>query len=214
MLNNFGVSVVFFFFIETSFFGQTETYTVKIAPFSSEKYDEFSPVYYKGGIVFCSNHNSSLLFNYSTIQNKGLFKIFYIDTIDINHKSARLFSNVLNTHSNNGPVTFNATGDTIYYSRNLVVDGKPKDVSSARNKLGIFYAVLEGNKWTNIHDLRFNSDSYNITTPYLSPDGKRLYFASDKPDGYGGSDLYYSEWKDNYWNNPVNLGPVINTERK
>ena len=29
--------------------------------------------------------------------------------------------------------------------------------------------------------------------------------------GYGGSDLYYSEWNDSYWNNMVNLGPVINT---
>ncbi len=83
---------------------------------------------------------------------------------------------------------------------------------SGRNKLGIFYAVLEGKKWTKIRELRFNNEWYNVTTPYLSPDGKRLYFASDKPEGYGGSDLYYCEWKNDYWSDPVNLGPVINTK--
>ena len=51
-----------------------------------------------------------------------------------------------------------------------------------------------------------------LSTPWLSPDGKRLYFASDKPGGYGGSDLYYCQWKGDYWDNPVNLGPEINTK--
>jgi len=38
-----------------------------------------------------------------------------------------------------------------------------------------------------------------------------LYFASDKPDGFGGFDLYYCQWKIDYWDNPVNLGPLVNT---
>lgn len=59
--------------------------------------------------------------------------------------------------------------------------------------------------------MRINNEWYNISTPYLSPDGLKLYFASDKPDGFGGSDLYYCEWKGDYWNDPVNLGPEINT---
>ena len=202
---------VFFLLIETAVLGQTETYTIKKSRVSSEKYDEFSPVYYKGGIVFCSNQNSNLIFNYSTSQNKALFKIYYIDTIAADWRNATLFSTALVTRFNDGPVTFNSSGDTIYYSRNLVVDGNQKDALSQRNRLGLFCAVLEGTKWTNIQELRFNSDSYNITTPYLSPDGKRLYFASDKPDGYGGSDLYYCQWNKDYWNNPVNLGPEINT---
>ena len=85
-------------------------------------------------------------------------------------------------------------------------------LSSVRNKLGIFYAVFDGNDWTKIRELRINNEWYNVTTPWLSPDGKRLYFASDKPGGYGGSDLYYCQWKNDYWDDPVNLGPVINTK--
>jgi len=40
--------------------GQTTTYIIKKASFSSDKYDEFSPVFYKNGIVFSSNRNVGL----------------------------------------------------------------------------------------------------------------------------------------------------------
>ena len=192
--------------------GQPETYTVKKASFSSDKYDEFSPVYYKNGIVFSSNRNLGLS-NHSNSQNKGLFKIYYVDTTGkADWESTRLFSKNLTTILNDGPVTFNKSGDTIYFSRNQDVSGKLSDISSPRNKLGIFSAVLTGGQWAKVRELRINNEWYNVTTPCLSPDGKRLYFASDKPGGFGGSDLYYCEWKNDYWNDPVNLGPSINTK--
>lgn len=193
-------------------FGQSETYTVTLTPFSSKKYDEFSPVYYKKGIVFCTNRSPNLFLNYSSSQNKRQFKIYYIDTTrKVNSRSARLFSKNLKTKLNDGPVTFNSRGDTIYYSRNLDLTNKLSNISSPRNKLGIFSAVLVDGKWTKIRDFRYNNELYNITSPCLSPDGKRLFFASDKPGGFGGSDLYYCKWQDSYWGEPVNLGPVINT---
>jgi outer membrane protein OmpA-like peptidoglycan-associated protein len=192
--------------------GQKETYTIKKASFSSDNYDEFSPVFYKNGIVFSSNRNVGLSYR-STSQNKGLFKIYYVDTIGkAGWENAKLFSKNLTTILNDGPVTFNSSRDTIYYSRNQVVTNKFGDISSSRNKLGIFTAVLINGQWTKVRDLRINNEWYNITTPCLSPDGKKLYFASDKPGGYGGSDLYYSEWKNDRWEDPVNLGPVINTK--
>lgn len=192
--------------------GQTENYSVRKASFSSEKFDEFSPVYYRGGIVFCSNRNSGFISGYSTFKNKAFFKMNYVDTSDNPqwHES-RFLPGSVNSHFNNGPATFNPRGDTIYFSRNLIVEGSYKEVAAPGNKLGLFYAVLKNGEWTGVTELRFNDNSYNVTTPYLSPNGKRLYFASDKPEGYGGSDLYYSEWKEGYWNNPINLGPSINT---
>jgi hypothetical protein len=88
--------------------GQIETYTVTLSKFSSRKYDEFSPVYYKNGIVFCTNRSPNLFLNYSSSQNKRQFKIYYIDTTrKVNSRSARLFSKNLKTKLNDGPVTFN-----------------------------------------------------------------------------------------------------------
>ena len=206
------VLIVLIALLSNIIFGQTETYTIKKASFSSDIYDEFAPVFYKNWIVFSSNRIFGLL-NHSSSRNKELFKIHYVDiTAKTNWESSRLFSKNLTSLLNDGPVTFNKTNDTIYFSRNQVVSGKLSNISSARNKLGIFSAVLIGGQWTKVSELRINNEWYNVTTPYLSPDGKKLFFASDYPDGFGGSDLYYCDWKNDYWNEPVNLGPVINTK--
>ena len=206
------LSVTIILLIQTTLVAQTENYSIKKSFISSDKYDEFSPVYYKNGIVFTSNRNKNSFFNYSDSLDKGLFKIYYIEN-DSNAKwqKSKSFSKFLESRFNDGPATFNSNGDTVYFSRNLAVKGKIKDVSGPKNKLGIFYSVLIDGKWTPANELRFNNEWYNNTTPFLSPDGNRLYFASDKPGGYGGSDLYYCQWVKDYWDNPVNLGPVINT---
>ena len=211
MILRYLTTIITIIFLPILVLGQTDTYTIKLAPFSSDKYDEFSPVFYKKGIVFCTNRNTSLT-SYSTSQDKGFFKINYIDSSGKSSwQSARLLSKDLTSKLNDGPVTFNNTGDTIYFSRNLDVNNSIKDISNKRNKLGLFSAVLVDGKWTKIRELRFNNEWYNVTTPWLSSDGKRLYFSSDKPEGFGGFDLYYSNWKGDYWEDPVNLGPVINT---
>ncbi len=192
--------------------GQTETYTVKKTLFSSDKYDEFAPVFYNKGIVFTTNRNLSLI-NYSTFQDKGFYKINYIDTTgDVVWQNARVLSKDLTSILNDGPASFNHHRDTIYFSRNLDVSSKINKISNPRNKLGIFYSIWDGTTWSKLREFRINNEYYNVTAPCLSADGKKLFFASDKPGGYGGADLYYSLWKDGYWNDPVNLGPVINTK--
>lgn len=191
---------------------QSDTYVIRKAPFSSTRFDEFSPVFYKGGIVFCSNRGSGVFTGFSSAENKHFFKMFHADTSAKVSPEAVALPGKVNSPLNNGPATFNRTGDTVYFSRNLIVEGSFREISGEENKLGLFFAVLRNGEWTDVQELRFNDYSWNVTTPFLSPDGRRLYFASDKPDGMGGSDLYYSEWKNSYWGNPVNLGETINSE--
>jgi len=203
---------IFFLLMMFKLSAQTENYVITRASFSSPKYDEFSPVYYRGGVVFCSNRPQGVFHGYSSPDNKSFFKIYYADTIRGSQwQDSRTLAGQINSNLNNGPATFSRKGDTIYFSRNLVINGNFRDINDKGNKLGLFFAVLRNGEWTDIHEMRFNDASWNVTTPYLSPDGSRLYFASDKTEGYGGSDLYYSEWKNGYWNNPVNLGNVVNT---
>lgn len=188
--------------------GQSETYTVDVTGFSTRKNDEFSPVYFKDGLVFCSNRNWNLFRNYMTSEEKGLLKISSVDMVT---GKVKLFSKSLSTKYNDGPASFSKNYDTIYFSRNLKVDGAFDESSGPRNKLGIFTAVLEKDDWVKVMDLRFNNEYFNITTPFISPDGKKLFFASDNPSGAGGTDLYYCNWKGDYWDDPVNMGPEINT---
>jgi hypothetical protein len=53
----------------------------------------------------------------------------------------------------------------------------------------------------------------NDRGPAISKDGLSLYFASTRPLGVGGEDIYVCqrETRDSEWGPPVNLGPIINT---
>lgn len=57
--------------------------------------------------------------------------------------------------------------------------------------------------------LGINSD-FQDQAPFISK--SRLVFASDRPGGFGGFDLYYSDFDGQNWSTPINMGPEINTE--
>jgi Tol biopolymer transport system component len=58
------------------------------------------------------------------------------------------------------------------------------------------------------------NSSDNEYDPALSADDLTLYFNSDRPGGFGGHDLYMTmrESREAPWGEPVNLGPVVNSE--
>ena len=59
------------------------------------------------------------------------------------------------------------------------------------------------------------NSSYQETTPFISQDKNRLYFASDRPGGFGGMDIYYCDRLDytyKNWSEPKLLGAPINSE--
>lgn len=75
---------------------------------------------------------------------------------------------------------------------------------------------------TDFYKAKFNEiellDNKQINTKYweshcmVSHDNKRLFFASNRPGGLGGRDLYYCDLTaDGSWSKPINMGPGINT---
>ncbi len=55
---------------------------------------------------------------------------------------------------------------------------------------------------------------YDENYPYLSADGTSLYFNSNRPGGFGGTDIYVARKLNGIWQEPENLGPVINSSHK
>jgi hypothetical protein len=203
--------LLLFMITHYGFFAQMNDYNVSLAPFSTLTSDEFSPVFYRDGLVFCSNLKNNSLITYESRRNK-LFNMFFISKQDSNKwKNLKILAKELTTNYNDGPASFNEKGDMIYYCRNNEISAHDKNVSDSSNKLGIYCAKFTDGLWTNIKAFTYNNPLYSFVTPALTYDAKRLYFASDMPGGYGGFDLYYCDWIDNDWDKPINLGPCINT---
>jgi tetratricopeptide (TPR) repeat protein len=56
------------------------------------------------------------------------------------------------------------------------------------------------------------NSQYNEETPFITADGKRLYFSSFGHESMGGYDIFYSDLKDDgTWGEPVNLGYPVNS---
>src|SRR5690606_21748965 len=54
---------------------------------------------------------------------------------------------------------------------------------------------------------------YGVVTPFIDEQEKKEYFASNRPGGHGGHDLYYMTYDQDFnFGSPVNLGPAVNTE--
>jgi hypothetical protein len=62
-----------------------------------------------------------------------------------------------------------------------------------------------------IDSTAFNLDGYDYYGPFFSYSGDRLYFSAELPGGYGGCDIWYCQWEDDHWGEPVNMGPEINS---
>jgi outer membrane protein OmpA-like peptidoglycan-associated protein len=194
-------------------YAQSHRFIVKTAPYSTRTNDEFSPVFYKGEIVFCSNQRDNSLVSYKDEQNR-VFKIFYVTKKGSTGWSPpKILAKEITTDFNDGPVSFNEKGNILYYSRNNSIKSSLRNISDTSNKLGIYSAELINGTWANIKSFTHNNLLYNFCTPAVTPDGEKIYFSSDMPGGSGGMDLYYCDRGNNDWDQPVNLGPVINTPK-
>jgi outer membrane protein OmpA-like peptidoglycan-associated protein/tetratricopeptide (TPR) repeat protein len=77
----------------------------------------------------------------------------------------------------------------------------------------IYISFLTASGWSKRENLgeAINSEAWE-STPCLSPDKQEIYFSSNRPGGYGGSDIYVSRLRPNgRWSSPQNLGPLVNT---
>ena len=78
----------------------------------------------------------------------------------------------------------------------------------------IYSSLFVDGAWSKPEPLNkfINHPQYRESSACISPDGKRLYFSSNRPGGRGGFDIYVSVLGDNgQWGRPSNLGSTLNT---
>ena len=122
--------------------------------------------------------------------------------------SAPLPVSVLNTSSDDAYIAFNSEQDTVYFSSNkdgnfdIFLLKKPTD------------SEKDLSSWFNMdYQTPVKLDSINTPEEDKCPFIYKqiMVFASNRPGGMGGFDLYYSIQKNGKWSFPVNFGPKINT---
>lgn len=95
----------------------------------------------------------------------------------------------------------------------LSADGKLLFLSRDDNfNSDLYYSTFDGTKWSKTIKLNKNINTKNWEShAFISEDGNFLIFASDKPGGFGGLDLYISRKVNGDWGAAVNLGTEINS---
>jgi Tol biopolymer transport system component len=135
--------------------------------------------------------------------------------VSLKFYDAVMFSRFLNGKWS-GPIniTPDLQIDGNYFISCLSADGKLLFLSKEDDdNSDIYMSTYVGETWTKIVKLNKNINTkYWESHGFISEDGNQLFFASDKPGGFGGLDLYTSKKVNGEWSQPVNLGPELNTQ--
>lgn len=121
-------------------------------------------------------------------------------------QAAELIPDSINTTKyNEGSACITPDGKYLYFTRCFAPDGMGDcDIYQAENVHG---------KWMNIKALggKVNSGEWD-SQPNVSPDGRMLFFSSNRRGGFGGSDIYFClRQGDGTWGTAQNIGPFVNT---
>ncbi len=185
----------------------SSTYTVTNEYLSSDASD-YGPAFFKDGIVYSS---ARIDFSEKSRQRDDLNQLF-IARQDFNGNlgSPQLFHERFKGF-NEGPISYSPDGRWVAITKNNFIDGV-RQIPSAGLNLNLFVAeVLENGEWQKEKFFPYNGSNFSTGYASFSPDGNYLYFASDRPDGFGGFDLFVSQRIGDSWSTPENLGPNVNT---
>lgn len=111
-----------------------------------------------------------------------------------------------NQGAQEGSVTLTADGNLLYYSA-LSHEG-------GYDNCDIWYCRRSDGKWQPLQRAGRNVNGERTweSQPSISPDGQYLYFASNRPGGQGGTDIWMCRRLNNGdWSRAENLGPAVNT---
>lgn len=115
-----------------------------------------------------------------------------------------------------GSPTINLSNDLLIFTQlhEQKIPGANGSGEQVYPNYDLYYSEFDGYGWSSPVSLgnKVNRPDSWESQPSLSSDGRVLFFASDRPGGYGGADIWMSERDANgNWQSPVNLGPAINT---
>lgn len=145
-----------------------------------------------------------------TTKSSDIFEVFSDETL-LFEKIDLIKNKAINTSYFDGAASItdtilNDNGDfsqTLYFVSDRNGEKSMTDIYSVDKKNGV---------WMDTKNLLKSINTVGReTTPFITPNGRFLFFSSDALPGMGGYDIYYSENKNGVWQPPINLGAAFNT---
>jgi hypothetical protein len=140
-------------------------------------------------------------------------ELYYTINYDGFWDEAQPFSNVINSHCNEGSACISRDGKTLYFARCKVTEFQ-YDCRDCIGSCDIYMSQLqEDTTWGVAVNLGAQVNTvYWDSHPTLSHTEDTLFFASDRLGGFGLSDIWFCKKQaDGTWSSAQNLGPIVNT---
>ncbi|MEJ7643075.1 MAG: OmpA family protein [Chryseolinea sp.] len=181
-------------------------YKVKNMELINTQASEYSPVYLNNELYFTSSRGSDKLYEATGTPFTDIYKVASkganVDLATV----AAMPAGINSTSINDGCITFSPDGKTMVFAKGN--SGKKK----GGYDVDLYLSRYRNNVWTEPVIININQPEYWDSAPAFSPDGRTLYFASNRKGGYGGTDIYSAQMDTRgRFSRVRNLGPEINT---
>ncbi len=167
---------------------------------------EYSPMVSKGEIYFTSNRDDKKIYKTTGTPFTDIYKAKLSgDEIDVS--TVEILGDLINLPGiNEGTIAFTRDGNTVVFARGN--DGSKKGTK----EVNLYLSRYRKGEWSEPELLALNDPNSWDSAPAFNRNGRTLYFASNRPGGIGGVDLYAASLDGNgRFSNARNLGNNINT---
>ncbi|MEY3644523.1 MAG: hypothetical protein RLZZ207_1218 [Bacteroidota bacterium] len=168
---------------------------------------DYAPILSEDFLYFTSGRASSSLYAATGTPYHQLFRA-RAQGLKVDAGAVQLLPEFQNEEGlNQAALAISPDGNTLIYARGNSTSAKDYPEST------LFVSYFRGAGFTQPIWMPVNEEeTWWNSTPAFSPDGAELYFASTRPGGYGGVDLYKAtKMANGDFGNAVNLGPTVNT---
>lgn len=181
-------------------------FTIKEVSALNTEFSDYSPLYVNGNLIWASSRSEATGNEIFEWTGQKCSDFFVSSSSGNTWTKPSNLKGAVNTNFNEGAGWMDSTGTIFYFTQCNGSDGKGMNCK-------IYVSYKENETWTTARPLPFCSDSFSVGHPAMSADGKRLFFASDMPGGFGEKDIYYVTYNNlkDTWGTPVNLGERVNT---
>lgn len=181
-------------------------YKIKNLEAINTPFTEYNPVYSNNELYFTSSRANAKIYEATGTPFTDIYKA-ETSGANVNASTIAPLPDLINeSNINEGCITFTPDGKTMIFAKGNT--GKRKGT----NDVDLYISRYRNGQWSEATPININLPDAWESTPTLSPDGRTLYFSSNRKGGFGGLDLYSAQMDSRgRFGKVKNLGADINT---